>query len=114
MKGKERVQVTNHIEDTLDEYCRNCPYLYQFNHRNCKKCPVAGLLQEYGRELGWGEDSNKPKGHNRWSIEEQDILERYHGKIQVREIAKKLGRSESSVRKRIVRMREKENQLILE
>ena len=104
---RERVGILYEIDKTLINYCHVCPY-FALNtpHPNCRKCPVDGILKEYGKQLGWTEDQNRPKKHVRWTDEEDYILRNSFGKMPVAKIARSLGRSAISVTKRIQRMRE--------
>ena len=107
---QERVAVLFQVETTLENYCRVCPFIGgNTPHKNCKTCPISGQLREYGRQLGWEDNPNRPNMPGTkllWTDEEDLYIRNNYGKKSAVQITKEMKRSYAAVTKRIRWLRE--------
>ncbi len=69
----DRLQVTHAIEDTLEAYCRVCPYIDSRNVETmCSTCPVGVILKSYGMRLT--NEEVAPEKPAKWTPEEDAKL----------------------------------------
>lgn len=106
----ERLQVTYAIEDTLENYCRACPY-FNLNtpSKICVTCPVSVQLKEYGVKLGF--ERKLPIERNEqqkdWTdADEKYLIEAYKNRYSYSRMAADLDRTVPSINMRLRKLRD--------
>lgn len=107
---RDRLQITNAIEDTLGDYCRVCPNSGGNNPSSvCALCPINSRLQEYGKRLsscGVRSAVVETYSANPWSEKEDAYAIRaFSNGASYAKIASELNRTIASVNMRLRRLR---------
>lgn len=107
---RERLRITYAIEDTLDNYCRACPY-FNLNtpSRVCVLCPASVQLRKCGDALGYEKvlpiERDKPRD---WTDDEEKyLIEAYEYSYSYTKMAADLNRTIPSVNMRLRYLRER-------
>ena len=112
----ERLQVTRAIEDTLDDFCRACPF-FNLNtpSKTCVICPASIQLKSYGVQLGF--ERSLPIERNGqqkdWTdADDKYLIEAYEKHFSYAKMAADLERTIPSINMRLRRFR-KEERIVL-
>lgn len=102
-KRINRITITESIEETLNNYCRECPHI-ESNAICYNKCPIGKDLQGYGEQLGGMDEKGSPC--IRWTEKDLQVLIDHHlAGLRHKEVGKLMGRTHRAVKDKVMEMR---------
>lgn len=106
LNREQRLQITDKIENTLNQYCRPCEQDEKVELTSCYTCPIVFKLREMGTELEGSEDVKPFTKRNNWSPEEDKLMmNMLADKIMYKDVAAKLDRTLPSIHNRATKLR---------